>query len=144
MKQSTFSAQVANNLLTVLQGYSKTIRLLLVMFLTLTVSANVWGATYNFSNIPTSGWKTNGGSQTINGKSWNYSSSTYIGVTNSKIQIGSKNNPQTSNWTIQIPISSFGANIKVTKVAITAYTTATTATYDISVYRPTDGYRQGR
>lgn len=44
MKQSTFSAQVANNLLTVLQGYSKTIRLLLVMFLTLTVSANAWGA----------------------------------------------------------------------------------------------------
>ena len=46
MKNSTFSAQVANNLLTLLQGYSKTIRLLLVMFLTLTVSANVWGATY--------------------------------------------------------------------------------------------------
>lgn len=43
MKQSTFSAQVANNLLTLLQGYSKTIRLLLVMFLTLTVSANAWG-----------------------------------------------------------------------------------------------------
>lgn len=51
MKNSTFSAQVANNLLTVLQGYSKTIRLLLVMFLTLTVSAEVWGetATINFS-----------------------------------------------------------------------------------------------
>ena len=44
MKQSTFSAQVANNLLTVLQGYSKTIRLLLVMFLTLTVTTNAWGA----------------------------------------------------------------------------------------------------
>ena len=43
MKNSTFSAQVANNLLTLLQGYSKTIRLLLVMFLTLTVSANAWG-----------------------------------------------------------------------------------------------------
>lgn len=134
MKNSTFSAQVANNLLTLLQGYSKTIRLLLVMFLTLTVSANVWGATYNFSNIPTSGWKTNGGSQTINGKSWTYSSATYVGCSDkAKIQIGSKNNPQTSNWTIQIPISSFGANIKVTKVAITAYTTATTATYGISV-----------
>lgn len=43
MKNSTFSAQVANNLLTLLQGYSKTIRLLLVMLLTLTVSANAWG-----------------------------------------------------------------------------------------------------
>ena len=46
MNQSTFSAQVANNLLTVLQGYSKTIRLLLVMLLTLTVSANAWSATW--------------------------------------------------------------------------------------------------
>jgi len=103
------------------------------MFLTLTAST-AWGATYNFSSIPTSGWSTSGGKQTINNKSWTYSSSTYIGCSDkAKIQIGSKNNPQTSNWTIQIPISSFGANIKVTKVAITAYTTATTATYDISV-----------
>ena len=44
MKNSTFSAQVANNLLNVLQGYSKTIRLLLVMFLTLSVTTNAWGA----------------------------------------------------------------------------------------------------
>lgn len=102
------------------------------MFLTLTAST-AWGATYNFSNIPTTGWTKNGGSQTINEKKWTYSSSTYIGVTSSNIQIGSKNDPQTSNWTIQIPINSFGTNIKVTKVAITAYTTATTATYDISV-----------
>ena len=43
MKQFTFSAQVANNLLTLLQGYSKTIRLLLVMLLTLTAST-AWGA----------------------------------------------------------------------------------------------------
>ncbi len=55
MKQSTSFAQVANNLLTVLQGYSKTIRLLLVMFLTLTVTTNVWGAeeTITLSNF---GW----------------------------------------------------------------------------------------
>ena len=46
MKNSTFSAQVANNLLTLLQGYSKTIRLLLVMFLTLTVNANAWADTH--------------------------------------------------------------------------------------------------
>lgn len=46
MKNSTFSAQVANNLLTLLQGYSKTIRLLLVMLLTLTVTTNVWGADF--------------------------------------------------------------------------------------------------
>lgn len=46
MKNSTFSAQVANNLLTLLQGYSKTIRLLLVMLLTLTVTTNAWAATW--------------------------------------------------------------------------------------------------
>ena len=44
MTTSTSFAQVANNLLNVLQGCSKTIRLLLVMFLTLTVSASAWGA----------------------------------------------------------------------------------------------------
>ena len=46
MKNSTFSAQVANNLLTLLQGYSKTIRLLLVMFLTLTAST-AWAEDYS-------------------------------------------------------------------------------------------------
>lgn len=62
MKQSTFSAVMANNLLTVLQGYSKTIRLLLVMFLALTVSANVWGAevTFNISNYASANNWTNG------------------------------------------------------------------------------------
>ena len=51
MKNSTFSAQVANNLLTLLQGYTKGIRFLLVMFLTLTVSAEVWGATLTLNNL---------------------------------------------------------------------------------------------
>ena len=56
MTQSTFSAQVANNLLTLFQGYSKTIRLLLVMFLTLTVSAEVWGQEeLVYTLTPTSG-----------------------------------------------------------------------------------------
>lgn len=54
MKQFTFSAQVANNLLTVLQGYSKTIRLLLVMFVALTVSAEVW-ADYTIAFKSTTG-----------------------------------------------------------------------------------------
>ena len=49
MTQSTFSAQVANKCLTILQGYSKTIRLLLVMYLTLTVSANAWAEDANLS-----------------------------------------------------------------------------------------------
>ena len=46
MKQSTFSAQVATNLLNVLQGYTKGIQFLLVMFLTLTVTTNAWGQTW--------------------------------------------------------------------------------------------------
>ena len=89
--------------------------------------------TYSFSNIPTTGWSTSGGTQTINNINWTYSSSTYIGVNNSRIQIGSKNSPQTTAWTIQTPISSFGQNVTVTGVSITGYTTQTTATYAISV-----------
>ena len=55
-KQSTSFAQVATNLLNVLQGYSKTIRLLLVMFLTLTVST-AWGADETATFIASSyGW----------------------------------------------------------------------------------------
>ncbi len=53
MKNSTFSAQVANNLLTLLQGYSKTIRLLLVMLLTLTASTT-WGAEVTYTVSSTS------------------------------------------------------------------------------------------
>ena len=99
-------------------------------------TGRMWGQSstmYTFnSSIPTTGWTTSGGSQTINSISWSYSSSTYIGAQATRIQIGSKNNPQTSAWTIQTPVSSFGNNKKITAVSITAYTTATTATYDIS------------
>ena len=116
-----------------LTAMPKRLAMVLTVLFTLGVGSMLGATTYNFSDIPTKGWKTDGSTQTINGKAWTYSSSTYIGVTNSRIQVGSSNNPQTSNWTIQIPINSFGTNIKVTKVAITAYTTATTATYDISV-----------
>ena len=51
-KQSTSFTQVATNLLNVLQGYSKTIRLLLVMLLTLTVTTNAWAeeVTYVFTS----------------------------------------------------------------------------------------------
>lgn len=89
--------------------------------------------TYSFSSIPTTGWSTSGGNQTINNVSWSYSSCNYISVNSSKLQIGSKNNPQTSSWSIQTPISNFGNNVTVLAVSITAYTTAASATYDISV-----------
>lgn len=74
MKNSTFSAQVANNLLTLLQGYSKTIRLLLVMLLTLTVTTNAWAADVTLSSSTiTSGKKlayTSEWTYTANNVSW--------------------------------------------------------------------------
>ena len=45
------SAQVAKNLLNVLQEYTKGIRFLLVMFVTLTVSAEAWGVTYKLTKV---------------------------------------------------------------------------------------------
>ncbi len=108
--------------------------LLLVALLVGSVSAWATPETYTFSSIPTTGWTTSGGSNAINGKSWTYSSSTYIGCSDgSKIQVGSKKNPQTSDWTIRIPVSSFGSGKAITNVTITAYTTEASATYDISV-----------
>ena len=50
MKNSTFSAQVANNLLTLLQGYSKTIRLLLVILTMFVLSiGQMYGYTITFN-----------------------------------------------------------------------------------------------
>lgn len=105
---------------------------LTICFICLLGIGSVWGETYQFGTIPT-GWSTSGGTQSINNIAWTYSSSSYIGLTSNKIQIGSKNNPQTSTWTISTPIGSFGSNIKITAIRIQAYTTDTTATYDISV-----------
>ncbi len=105
-----------------------------VLFTVLCVACatTVWGEGYSTGTIP-SGWSTSGGNITMSNIQWAYSSSTYIGLNSSKIQIGSSKKPQTSDWTIQTPISNFGQSIKVTAISITAYTTATTATYDISV-----------
>ena len=50
MKNSTFSAQVANNLLTLLQGYSETIRLLLVILTMFVLSiGQMYGYTITFN-----------------------------------------------------------------------------------------------
>ena len=109
-------------------------RMLLLFALIVGSGSNAWATpqTYNFSSLPTTGWTTSGGSQTINSKSWTYSSSTYIGNSSSRIQVGSKNNPQTSDWTISTAVSNFGSGKKITAISITAYTTETSATYDIS------------
>jgi|GEM_PF-7008034 len=63
MKQSTFSAQVANNLRTVLQGYTKGIRFLAVLTMLLTVGiGQAWGADVfnitSYAGFPT-GWTNN-------------------------------------------------------------------------------------
>ena len=50
MKQSTSFAHVATNILNVLQGYTKGIRFLLVMFVALTVSAEAWGEDVTLSS----------------------------------------------------------------------------------------------
>ena len=105
---------------------------MIVAVMTTALAGTVKAETYTFSSVPTTGWKTAGGTQTINGVDWTYSSSTFIGYSSPRLQVGSKNNPQTSAWTIQTPVSSFGENKKITAISINAYTTAQTATYDIS------------
>ena len=115
-------------------GFNSKLMLKLVSVLVLIQTVGVgqmWGTTYTTGTIPT-GWSASGGSMTMNTISWRYSSATYLGVTSGKIQVGSSRKPQTSNWTIQTAISNFGSGKKVTAISITAYTTATSATYDIS------------
>lgn len=128
MKQSTFSAQVANNLLTLLQGYSKTIRLLLVMFLTLTVSANVWGADVTVKWTASSGaLGSNIGSGTIKTGtfSWNYtrtlkSGVTYTGWTSSCIQLGKNGGVENITFTT----SAIPGTIKSVSVECSSYNNA--------------------
>ena len=107
----------------------------LLLFALVVGSGSVWATptTYNFSSIPTTGWSTSGSTVTINSKTWTYSSATYIGNNNSRIQVGSSSKPQTTAWTIQTPVSSFFSSGKtISSISITAYTTATSATYSIS------------
>ena len=90
MKNSTFSAQVANNLLTLLQGYSKTIRLLLVMLLTLTVSANAWGTDVVYKTAKF-------GSSYNSAKVSSYTSSWYSTYNGFRVDIVNANNNQ-NGW----------------------------------------------
>ena len=107
----------------------------ILLFLSfLLMSIGVFGTEYSFfdtqsSELPGS-WAASGGTKTINGITWTYSSATYLSLDNShtKIQVGSSKNPQTSNWTISTSVSNFGT---ITSISITAYTTAASATYDI-------------
>lgn len=95
------------------------------------IEAKATGSTYTVSSFSGS-YSASGGTVTISGVTWTYSSASHLSLNSSKIQVGSKNNPQTSAWTFQTPITSFGEDKKVTSISLTAYTTATTATYSIS------------
>ena len=142
MNQSTTFAQVANNLLNVLQGYTKGIRFLLVMFLTLCVSAEVWGAeemyketifdsSNNSDNIgsysnswsnTTNGFKVNITNANNNNNQWNY------------IKIGSKNNAYTGT----IITASF-IDKKITKVSLNIGAIVTNDVTSIKLYKSTNG-----
>lgn len=105
-----------------------------LLFTCLLAVGSAWAESVTYTvTFPTTGWSTSGGSQNLNNVTWTYATASYIGITSNNLQIGSKNNPQTTNWTISTPISSFGANAIITSVKLSAYTTAATATFDISV-----------
>ena len=117
MKQSTSIAQVAKNLLNVLQGYTKGIRFLLVMFLTLTVSAEVWGADITFTgdDIRSSfSFGTNYGEATFSSDGFSIYSSSGYGNTSGQFRVA-KN--------AKLTISSSVGNITkvVIKVTSTSY-----------------------
>lgn len=106
-----------------------------LLFTCLLAVGSAWAESVTYTvTFPTTGWSTSGGSQNLNNITWTYAATGHIGTSNSGyLQIGSKNDPQTEDWTISTPISSFGANAIITSVKLSAYTTAATATFDISV-----------
>ena len=129
MKNSTFSAQVANNLLTLLQGYSKTIRLLLVMFLTLTVTTNAWGAEYSYT-FSAKQFSANG-SKTLNNVSWTLAGDGgYWGYDGTKgQQFGSGNKPYKT-----LTLSTSGISGTITKIIInTSGGSSVNASFTVSV-----------
>ena len=138
MKQSTFSAVMANKLLTVLQGYSKTIRLLLVMLLTLTVSANAWGEEKTYTHIFTT--KPSIGNNTLSTITWSVEATSLNGYNNgyAGVQFGTKNTSgsitltSANAWGEQSNTSYTGyTNVKYVYVWLNAGTGTPTATVTI-------------
>ena len=133
MKQSTSFAQVATNLLNVLQGYTKGIRFLLVMFLTLTVSANAWGQTTATLTLSSSKkFGTTSGSTLTDDKNntWTCTGSTIQNTYNNTYkgqQFGTSKNA--GNYTFTCTI----AGATISSVKITAAAGSTSAKYSISV-----------
>lgn len=86
-----------------------------------------WAETYTHT-FASGQVSASGGNVTLSNVSWTASEATYIGFTNSALQIGSKNNPQTSEWTLKT--SAFTGTIS--EIKINAWTGGA-GTYAISV-----------
>ena len=138
MKQSTFSAVMANSIKNLLQGYTKTIRLLLVMFLTLTVSANAWGEEKTYTHIFTT--KPSIGNNTLSTITWSVEATSLNGYNNgyAGVQFGTKNTSgsitltSANAWGEQSNTSYTGyTNVKYVYVWLNAGTGTPTATVTI-------------
>ena len=118
MKNSTFSAQVANNLLTVLQGYTKGIRFIALLTLLLALGVtNAWGATYSLTpdkaqtGLSNTSYITSLTSFTYDGVTWKMNQ-----WNPSTLQIKTNQGSATSEWRFY-NTSAFPG--KITKVVIT-------------------------
>jgi hypothetical protein len=68
---------------------------------------------------------TTAGAKTFSSIVWQLTSATYVGFdANKGVQIGSSSSPQTTEWTLTTPISSFGNNIRITTIAVNSSTAA--------------------
>ena len=71
-----------------------------------------------------------GNTENINGLIWNYSQFSFLGGAQYGVQIGSKNNPQTSDWTLQ---TSFPDGVKVASYSFeTCNASGGSANYSVS------------
>ena len=127
MKQSTFSVVMANSIQNLWQRYSQSLRLLLVMLLTLTAST-VWGADVTVKWTASSGGLGSGiGSGTIKtgAFSWDYtrtlkSGSSYTGWTSNCIQLGKNGGIENITFTT----SAIPGTIKSVSVECSSYNNA--------------------
>ena len=138
MKQSTFSAVMANSIKNLLQGYTKTIRLLLVMFVTLSVSAEVWGAEKTYTHKFTT--KPSIGNNTLSTITWAVEATNLNNYNNgyAGVQFGTKNSSGSITltsayaWGEQSNTSYTGyTNVKYVYVWLNAGTGTPTATVTI-------------
>ena len=128
MKQSTFSAVMATILKNLWQRYSQSLRLLLVMFLTLTAST-AWGIEYSYT-FTAKQFSANG-SKTLNSVSWTLAGNGgYWGYDGTKgQQFGSSNAPYKT-----LTLSTSGISGTITKIIInTSGASSVNASFTVSV-----------